>query len=369
MTKKLGMILILVGIGAMAAAAPRTVFPGAEWEEATPESQGIAGLKLKEAVEALGRSVGSDGARELVMVRHGRIIWKGDNIDKRHGIWSATKSFTSTVLGLLIAEGKCSLETRVAEVLPELEAHYPEVTLKHLTTMTSGYRALGDETAGDYKHGPSSTPFAPHPKPLFRPPGSQYAYWDSAMNLLGLVLTRIAAEPMEELFQRRVAGVIGMKHWDWGDYATVDGLVVNGGAGNGNKHVFISARDLARFGYLFLRQGQWKGRQLVPKDWVAEATRVQVPATIPWAHPESGIDGRGVYGFNWWRNGVKPGGARQFPGAPEGMFWAAGHNNNRCFVIPEWDMVIVRLGLDGKAREEVWDNFFVGIRSSIVESR
>ena len=70
-----------------------------------------------------------------------------------------------------------------------------------------------------------------------------------------------------------------MKDWDWGDYATVDGLVVNGGSGNGNKHIFITAREMARFGLLFLNQGNWNGRQLVSAKWVAEATRVQVPAS------------------------------------------------------------------------------------------
>jgi hypothetical protein len=160
----------------------------------------VDSAKLNEAAELLARTVGADGARELVVIRHGRMIWKGDNIDKRHGVWSATKSFTSTVLGLLIADGKCMLDTHVADVLPELKAHYPDVTLRHFTTMTSGYRAVGDETTGSYKHGPSNTPFVPSAKPLFTPPGSQYAYWDSAMNTLGLALTKIAGEPIERLF-------------------------------------------------------------------------------------------------------------------------------------------------------------------------
>jgi len=85
----------------------------------------------------------------------------------------------------------------------------------------------------------------------------------------------------------------------------------------------------------------------------------------PWAHPESDIDGRGVYGFNWWRNGLKPDGSRKFPAAPQGMFWASGHNNNKCFVIPEWDMVIVRLGLDGKAKDDVWNGFFAKVAEAI----
>ena len=85
-------------------AAEATVFPSAKWAEATPESQSVDSVKLNEAAELRARTVGADGARELVVIRHGRMIWKGDNIDKRHGVWSATKSFTSTVLGLLIAD-------------------------------------------------------------------------------------------------------------------------------------------------------------------------------------------------------------------------------------------------------------------------
>jgi CubicO group peptidase (beta-lactamase class C family) len=357
----------LMLLGWSSAGVPGLVFPGTRWEEATPESQGVGSEKLNEAASLLAHTIGTDGAREVVIVRNGRLIWKGDDIDKRHGVWSVTKSFTSTVLALLIDDGKCSLDTRIADVLPELKVHYPQATLRHFTTMTSGYRAVGDETTGSYKHGPSDTPFLPNPKPLFTPPGSQYAYWDSAMNTLGLALTKIAGEPMEDLFRRRIAQPIGMKDWDWGDYATVDGLVVNGGSGNGDKHVFITAREMARFGLLFLNHGNWNGRQLVSAKWIAEATRVRVPASMPWAQPESEIDGRGVYGFNWWRNDLKPNGARKFPGAPDGMFWASGYNNNKCFVIPEWSMVIVRLGLDGQAKDEVWDKFLSKVGEALLE--
>jgi CubicO group peptidase (beta-lactamase class C family) len=361
------MILVYAAwlVVASAEGAPPDVFPDEVWEEATPASQGVDPAKLEAAAELLARSVGRDAANELVIIKNGRMIWRGEEIDKRHGVWSATKSFTSTVLGLLIEDGKCTLDTRLANVLPEMKEHYPEVTLRHLTTMTSGYRAVGDTTTGSYKHGPSSTPFRPDAMPLFTPPGSQYAYWDSAMNVLGLALTKIAGEPLETLFRRRIADPIGMKEWDWGDYATVDGVVVNGGSGNGSKHVFISAREMARFGLLMLRKGRWSDRQLLSADWIEQATRVQVPATLPWAQPESEIDGRGVYGFNWWVNGIKPNAERKFPGAPEGMFWASGHNNNKCFVIPEWNMVIVRLGLDGRAKDDVWNAFLSAVSAAV----
>jgi CubicO group peptidase (beta-lactamase class C family) len=351
----------------MSLAAEPTVFPGDAWEEASPDSQGADKAKLAKAVDLLSRTIGKDGARELVIIRHGRIIWKGDNVDKQHGVWSVTKSFTSTVLGLLIEDGKCTLVTRIADVLPEMRASYADVTLRNFATMTSGYRAIGDAKAGEVSHGQSKTPFRPDPEPLFS--DSRFAYWDSAMNVFALALTKIAGEPLEPFFRRRVAEPIGIMEWKWGDFGKIDGILVNGGAGNAERNVFISARELARFGLLFLNQGKWNGRQLVSASWVKEATQVQVPPSLSWAHPESKIDGRGVYGYNWWCNGVKPDGTRKYPAAPAGMFWASGHNNNRCFVIPEWDMVIVRMGLDGRAQDEVWNGFFAKVSEAVAPAK
>jgi CubicO group peptidase (beta-lactamase class C family) len=367
-------VWLLVGVtaadGITPAPAADTAFPGEDWEETPPATQGVDPELLAAAVDDLKSHTGRDGVRELVIVRHGWMIWRGDDIDKVHGVWSCTKSFTSTALGLLIDDGKCTLDTRAAEYMPELAEHYPEMTLRHLTTMTSGYRAIGDEPKGNYRHGPSSTPFEPSPQALFAPPGTQYAYWDSAMNLLGLVLTRIAGEPLEELFRRRVADPIGMnpKQWDWGDYSTDRGIVVNGGSGNGAKHVLISAREMARVGHLFLCEGEWNGGQLISRKWVRHATAVQVPASLPWAQPESEIDGRGCYGCNWWRNGEKADGRRKWPDAPAGTFAAMGHNNNVCLVIPEWDMVIVRLGLDQadhKITDAEWSGFLRGVGAAV----
>jgi CubicO group peptidase (beta-lactamase class C family) len=307
---------------------------------------------LAAAVNYLESKAGSDGVRELVVVRNGRLIWKGDNIDKVHGVWSCTKSFTSTCLGLLIEDGKCSLDSRASKFVPDLAEHYPDVTLRHFTTMTSGYRAAGDATAEGNSHGQSQTPFKPDREPLFTPGGSQYGYWDSAMNMFGLALTRIAGEPLETLFKRRIAEPIGMnsEYWDWGDCGQDDDVVLNGGAGNYGA-MEISARELARLGHLFLNEGNWNGRQLISADWARQAASVQVPADMPWAHAKSGIDGRGCYAFNWWANGLKSDGQRLWPGAPERTFAAIGHNNNKLFVIPEWRLVVVRLGLDQNDRK------------------
>lgn len=322
-------------------------FPGDEWEYSTPEDQGVDPLALEEALQYLAQNSGRDGIKEVVIARNGYIIWKGDNVHKVHGVWSVTKSFTSTVLGLLIDDGLASLDTLAKDYLPELGLHYSDVTLRHFTTMTSGYRAQGDEPRGSYVHGPSQTPFLPSDEPLFYPPGSMYAYWDSAMNQFAHVMTRIAGRPLQEIFKERIADQIGMKEklWEWGNFGVINGLLVNGGSGNNNRQIRICASEIARLGHLFLNRGQWKGRQLLSSDWVDAATSVQVPASIP-LHELSGADGRGVYGFNWWVNGIKHDGTLKWPGAPEGTYAAMGYNNNAMFVIPEWKVVFVRLGLD-----------------------
>jgi len=338
---------VLIACMCVAVVSEAMVFPGDDWQQARPEAQGVDSSQLKEAVSYLRENSGSDGVKELVIVRNGYMIWKGPDINKMHGVWSLTKSFTSTVLGLLIDDGKATLDTLAKDYVPSMAASYPDITLRHFTTMTSGYYAVGDKTTGSYKHGPSSTPFKPAPTPLFEPPGSRYAYWDSAMNQFANVLTRIADEPIEDVLKRRIADPIGMNRskWDWGDFGEVDGIVVNGGSGNSNKHMFISARELARFGHLFLNRGRWKDKQLISAAWVDAATKSHVPASMP-LEELSGADGRGTYGYNWWVNGVKADGKRKWPDAPAGTYSASGYNNNDIFVIGDWNMVIVRLGLD-----------------------
>jgi predicted amidohydrolase/CubicO group peptidase (beta-lactamase class C family) len=363
-------IAALLSLASPAAESPSMAFPGEDWEEAAPESQGLDRGKLAEAIAYLEKHSGRDGVKELVLVRNGRLVWSGSAAARRHGVWSVTKSFTSTAFGLLVDRGKCALETLAKEHAPELAEMYGELRLEHFASMTSGYRAEGDAPQGGYKHGPSSTPFRPA-APLFSPPGSSYAYWDSAMNAFGRILTRIAGEPLEALLRREIAEPIGLEGWSWGDFGEEEGARINGGAGNHGKHVVISARELARLGHLFLNRGRWRDRQLLSAAWVEAATSVQVPASLPLGHAESGIDGRGVYGLNWWVNDRSASGERRWPAAPPGTFAALGYNNNHLIVVPEWGMVIVRLGLDQGDREittAVVDAFLEKIGEALIEA-
>jgi hypothetical protein len=328
------------------------IFPGASWAEATPESQGVNSAKLNTAMSYLAGVCGSHGTTQAVVIRNGYMIWKGNNIDNQHNVWSCSKSYTSTVLGILVDDGKCTINTLAKDYVSSLTSSYSTVKLSHFATMTSGYDASGGAQ--------TSTPFNPT-TPNFTP-GTKFEYWDAAMNQFGNVLTRIAGEPMETLFKRVIADPISMNSskWNWGDWGTVDGMLVNGGAGNKSKGILISAREMARFGLLFLNRGNWDGQQLISTSWVDQATVPQVANTIP------GDGGPGTYGFNWWCNGIESGGQRKWPNAPDKTYGALGHNNNKCFVIPEWDMVVVRLGVDGNISDDAWDGFFQRLSEGVT---
>ncbi|MHB8897561.1 MAG: serine hydrolase [Thermoguttaceae bacterium] len=332
-------VLVLAGLlGGTAAGADRAVFPAKEWEVATPQSQGLDGAKLEAAIEYLREAAGKEGVRRMVVVRNGRIVWRGPESQKAQGVWSVTKAFTSTAHGLLIEEGKCTLDTLAKDYDPTLTQYYPKVTLRHLATMTSGI----DGTGGSYDfddQGRGDENALVEPLAPFFPPGTKYMYWDEATQHYGYVLTRIAGESLEDYLKRKVLDPIGITQFGW--KADKTGKVLNWTGG-----IEISAEDLARFGLLYLHRGNWNGRQLVPAKWVDEATRVQVPPSIPDALPKSSRKGSGIYGYHWWPNGTTPDGKKHWPDAPPGTYGRSGYNNNDLLVVPEWNMVIVRLGLD-----------------------
>jgi CubicO group peptidase (beta-lactamase class C family) len=336
------------------AGADDIAFPAKEWAKAAPQSQGVDPGRLAEAVRYLEEHAGPDGVKRLVIVRRGRMIWSGSEAGRRQPVASVTKAFTSTAHGLLIADGKCTLDTLAKEFNPEhLAGRYPLVTLRHLATMTSGYDGVGgsyDCDAG--KERCDANAFVPPSSPVFAP-GTRFMYWDEATQEYGYVLTKIAGEPLPDLLRRRVLDPIGVSSVTWNRDATGKQLNWTGG-------LEISAVDLARFGHLYLNRGVWDGKQLIDPEWVDEATRVQVPASIPSGH--TGTDhreGSGVYGYHWWPNGIKPDGERKWPDAPAGTYARSGFKNNHCFVIPEWGMVVVWLGLDRTHRitDREWNEF------------
>lgn len=342
-------------------------FPETDWLESPPERQGLDSRKLDEAMETLARITGAGGHSRCVVIRNGRLVWRGTDVDSLHTVWSCTKSFLSITLGLLIDEGRCTLETRAADVYPALAGHYPTVTLRHLVTLTSGYRP---------REASAEVPPLEPDAPLFAPGAAFHYSWDPY--LLALVLTIVAGESLGDLFARRVAEPIGLDPaaWQWGDWGALDSLTglrhtaVCGGSGAFGRGVRITARALARLGWLVACDGQWNGRQLISRQWIRQATRPQVPAATP-CHAGQPWTARlpGTYGYYWWTNGTDATGRRLWPAAPERTCAMLGNQDNVCFVIPPWRMVVVRLGTDGPVVNERYDEFLAALGRALPAER
>ncbi len=116
--------------------------------------------------------------------------------------------------------------------------------------------------------------------------------------------------------------------------------------------------QLSRLGLLFFNDGVWNGERILPEGWVELATSVQVAPDLPIGETDrQNVLGNGRYGLNWWLRGDMG----DMPDTPPGTYYMSGLHNNMCFVIPEWDIVIVRRGEDGNSPEGkrvVYNEFF-----------
>jgi CubicO group peptidase (beta-lactamase class C family) len=356
------------------------IFPGETWQRATPESQDIDASKLHQALDYLHANAGGVGTDETVIVRNGYLIWEGPKAGNIHEIYSCTKTFTSTVLGLLATDGVLSVDDYAVKYLPSLDSQYPEyfkIKLSHFATMTSGYDSIMGDGWKFYDKDPSKhrecvlSYITPGP-PMF-PAGTSFKYHDPGVHLLGYILTKVTGESLEQVFRKRIANPIGMKQFAWSNYGNRDGVLFNNPAGTPGKEqggVYSSPLDLARYGLLYLNKGNWNGKQVLDASFVERATSTQVPAEVKTKY----FDLTGRYGFFWWTNGIKTDGVRPWPSAPPKTFAAHGAGRNFIFVIPEWRMVIVRLSpapggriQGGSVQKGVWEQFFSRLKRAIHE--
>jgi CubicO group peptidase (beta-lactamase class C family) len=287
----------------------------------------------------------------IVIIRNGYLVRESYSfnvlVPTRFDIWSGTKSFTSTAWGLLLddsARGQLStrksvdLDTTAYQFIPEgfplTDPRKERITIRHLLTMTSGIpgagmHVVGIPTAtgtGPFEHSLGFAPnrFGKWVNRLAAEPGTRWDYSDPAIAHLALAFFHLAGQEMSSYLKERVFDPIGIENLSW-DVQGDTGAI--GYHTNAHTGVHITARDLARFGYLMLRNGQWNGRQLVPAAWIELATR-------------SSQDLNPYYGYLWWVNTN----AAYWHGIPADTFVLNGYNSNRCYVIPSLDLVVVRIG-------------------------
>jgi CubicO group peptidase (beta-lactamase class C family) len=334
------------------------------WEVARPENIGMNAARLNEAITAFENASPHDKAEKLIIVHDGELVHAGPQSHIAQGAYSITKTFLSTVFGLLYDDGKFQPDLPVADALPELKPVFETATFGQFLSMTSGYMAVDDDRpVNAYVHGPTRTPFWPAIRAQSAP-GTTYSYWDSAPTLLALAGTRLAGEPLVDLFHRRIGEVVGIDI-EWGAWL-YDGLRVNGGSGNHYGAVQITPFDLAKLGEIYRLDGVWQGTRILSETWCQMATKVQAPAELK--QIGTAFQGRGCYGYFWWVQGKKPDGTLKWPGLETHVFSAAGLNNNDLFVLPEHRLTVLRMGHDEDTGFQISDATYAALLKDVIQA-
>jgi CubicO group peptidase (beta-lactamase class C family) len=306
--------LLLMALGVNAAAAD---FPGPDWTGVTADQAGWSSIGLAQA-NAFAQRIGT---ASLLVAQHGRIVDSLGDPARRLELHSMRKSLLSALIGVAVAEGKIRLDTTLAalgidDVPPSLTESEKGATIRELLQSRSGiYHVALYETDGERRKRPARGS---------HPPGTFWYYNNWDFNVLGSIYERATQKSIFEAFQARIAGPVGMQ-----DYRPSDGRYITGSESAYPAYPFrMSARDLARFGLLYLHRGSWSGRQIVPQAWVAESTTAWSQTTI----------GSG-YGYLWWTSFSDRRVA--IMDLPPGAFWADGAHGQFVVVDPADDLVVV----------------------------
>ena len=323
-----------------AAASEDALFPGAEWERGDAAEAGFD----PEVLESLAAEAEANESNCVVVVRHGRIVgewyWNDTDAASAQEIFSATKSVTSTLVGIAQDDGDLGVDDAAAEYIPEWDGtDSADVTVENLLANDSGRHWV--DVIDDITQLTPQEDRTGYAIGLGQdvPPGERWAYNNAAIQTLDAVIETATGERTHEYAAQRLFEPLGMS----------DSEMTTDNAGNTNTYFGMQStcEDLARFGYLFLRNGTWDGDEIVPADWVEAATGA----------PSQDLNAG--YGYLWWLNqmGAQPGlgngtGAstdtaeegQLVPDAPEDMYWAQGLGGQTVQVDPGSDTVVVRLG-------------------------
>jgi CubicO group peptidase (beta-lactamase class C family) len=267
----------------------------------------------------------------VMIVQDGKIIAPWGEISHKVNVRSVRKSLLSALFGIGVAEGRIRLDETIGELgiddrPPGLTEIEKQATIRDLLMSRSGiYHAAAYEA-------PDAKP--KRPRRGSHPPGTFWYYNNWDFNVLGFIYQKLANNNIFQAFEKQIARPIGME-----DFTAENGKFVFESSSDYPAYTFrLTARDLARFGWLFLNHGIWSGAQIVPADWVDEATK-------PWSHTDIP---RVDYGYLWW---VSPAEVGERHPAFVGSYRALGYGGQALAVIPRLRLVVVQL-VDVKEGEE-----------------
>ncbi len=275
--------------------------------------------------------------QSLLVVRNGYLVFENyyglGMPDRQDTIHSVTKSFTSALVGIARSQG---MLTDLNQTLPDFFPKYYDdrtdpakrkISLRHLLTMTAGLQPVKVKDWSlllQWNFSQDRVRFTLD-LPLIHPPGQVFDYSNPISHLLSIILTEKSGLSLWDFAHRNLFDPLGIKPRLWKQDAR--------GYYSGHGSLYLSPREMAKFGFLYLNRGVWDGKQIVPADWIDESTQTQVKA-----------GGDYDYGYQWW--------IRPVAGCPSYRGW--GRNGQFIVVVPELDLVIAvtsRTGMPGRSSD------------------
>lgn len=320
---KTAIALAFLGALGFSREAARSADRSASLPRSAPEAQGISSAALLALVEEAEREI--DALHSIMIVRHGRVVlegwWAPYAAREPHQLYSLSKSFTSTAIGIAAAEGRLAIDDRVLDFFPdaapaEPSNHLKAMRVRDLLAMSTGHHA---EDIADFPY------FAEEDLvrkflslPVAHRPGTHFVYNTPASFLLSAIVQKATGQTTLEYLRPRLFEPLGIEDPTW--EATAGGISLGGFGLN------LRTEDIARFGQLYLQRGEWGGRRILPAEWVDLATSRQ---TSNGSDPSS--DWEQGYGFQFWR-------------CRHGAYRGDGAFGQFCVVLPDEDAVVAATG-------------------------
>ena len=297
---------------------------GEGWIISTPEMENMNTPMLNEMMNVISEE--RLPIDSLIIIRNGQIVKEEYpsslvNQDKKYKLYSATKSITSALIGIAIQEGYIEgVDQKILDYFPDriitdLDQRQ-EITIKHLLTMTAGYRWGNNGTGTGMRTSADPVQYVLD-KPMVQTPGTVYNYGDGAPFLLGAILSKATGMSVPEFAKEYLFDPLNITDVFWesnrDQYFAASGL-------------HLRPRDMAKIGQLFLNDGKWGDEQIISQEWVMESTQTHVSGPGFMAGEEFFVDG---YGYLWWTY------------TDNGVYYASGMYEQRIYVCPDLELVVV----------------------------
>ena len=337
---------VMVGLGPLLHSCKSTAGIGQSLLRVSPESQGVDSQAI---INLLNAANSCDYEwHGLMILRQGQVIaegwWDPFRPEYVHTLYSLSKSFTSTAVGFAVDEGLIDVDARVLSFFPELAGQYQDpnlqqMTVKHLLTMNTGH----DVDSFSRVRSKPNKPWIPTfmETPVVHTPGSKFLYDTGATFMLSAIVQKQSGQPLETYLRPRLFDPLGIKEYDW--VKSPEGINA-GGFG-----LRVNTEAIARFGQTYLQMGQWQGKQVVPKQWVTEATAWHTVSN------EGNSEWSNGYGYQFWHCKMP------------GVYRGDGAYGQYCIVMPEQDIVIAATSESwdmGKSMQIIFDHLVPGISAN-----